>query len=239
MILSSGIKVNLKEVANIRIYSELSKIHLVEPLPPIFVDDDGIEQENVWHPLYADALNIFAIQKNDAVFSIILDKCVDFDRRLLETDQWKKMYKFFVNDPVIRSKEPEHILFLKNLALGGSDRFLITRECVLTEHRVFDIFNSITVKRDGVDILKANIRNAVKTNIDMDALIVEGLQLVNPLDEKKACADAGMDWQKWCNCEISMDDKASALALYRLEKIIDTHQNDAVQIESERKSKKK
>jgi len=48
-----------------------------------------------------------------------------------------------------------------------------------------------------------------------------------------------VDWIKWYRCEYSLREKATTIGLYRLNRLMESHQEDAVQIESEKRSKKK
>ena len=48
-----------------------------------------------------------------------------------------------------------------------------------------------------------------------------------------------INWQEWLRCDISISEKATAVALYRLDKIMETHTSDVLQIHQEREARKK
>lgn len=238
--LKSDIPISIQQVANIHIYMGIYKNGIAAPLPPSYTTPDGRTLDNTFHPAYHDMLQAYELQKNDVGFTMLLEKGVTIDKCYMQSPKWKKIYKANRKNPLLGwDNQSEAVVFLKNFALtDDNEKQELTKLICLTETDVFQVFNAIQIKRDGFDILKANIRNAVNTGITIDELVINGHQLVNPLDEKAACASSNMDWQKWMDCTYSIEEKAIAVGLWRLESVKETHQNDAVQIESERKSKK-
>jgi hypothetical protein len=241
MILSSGIPIQVKQIPNLLVFKSVSGAKLQVPQPPIFVLDDGRETENTQHPAYQDAITVFEVQRNNLAFEVLLEHAVTFDKKLLQKQEWKRMYQNLRFQKYLNLPKREDITFLRYFAFGESseDKNLMTQISILHEQPVFDIFNSILVTRDGYDIHDVNLRNSVDVKIHIQPIVIEGCQLVNPLDEMNACKEAGLDWTKWLACEYTLEQKATVVGLYRLNRVIKAHQEDAVQIESERKNKPK
>lgn len=241
IMLESGITVFVKQIPNVLIFETLAKLKIPVPQPPIVELDDGRETENTFSPVYQDAITIYQLQMNNLAFDAILEHAIKFDKRHLENRFWKERKRYLRSQFFYNPNIKEEISFLRYFALGDSakDKLLLTQNAILHEISVFDIFNSLIITRDGYDIKEANIKNSVKTGIDYQAIIIEGCQLVNPLDEIKACKEYGLDWIKWYRCEYSLQEKATVVGLYRLSRLVESHQEDAVQIESEKRNKVK
>jgi hypothetical protein len=237
--LKSGFTISLKQLSNATIFNKLAERQIVAPLPPLYEDDNGVMQENVFHPLYNDALNVFEVQKNAAAFDVLLENSIEFDAAYLSDERWKRFYKTFRFQNTINREMPEREVFLKFFAIDIEEHHLIAEQCLLTEHRVFNFFNSIQATRDGTTLLKASIKNAVNVNINIESISISGIQLVNPVDEFKACQAANMTFDKWLRCEYTLEEKAIVVALNRLQAIIQVHSDDEIQIQSERKNNKK
>lgn len=241
LLLDSGIEIVVKEISNSSIYEAVSKsTELIVPQPPEVELDDGTKIVNTFSETYHNAIAIFEMQKNNYAFDMLLDLAIDFDESHLNRIEWKNFLRNTRHNRYIKIPENKKIAFLKFYAVKSfTDKHLITRNALLNEHDVFDIFNSISVTRDGNDLLQAAIRNSINTNIEIHSLTIEGFTIVNPIDESRACKDFGLSWIDWLNCRISNKEKASVVALHRLDRYINSHQDDAVQIESERKNKSK
>jgi len=241
ILLSSGIVVKVKQVPNITIYNEVAKHKLKVPQPPIVTLDDGRETENTFSPVYQEAISIFQLQQNNLAFDVILNHAVSIDERLLQDKKWKRQKELLEKNKLLSYHEKEFVAFLKYYALAENfiDRNHLTQNAILHEGLVYDIFNSLIVTRDGYNIHETNLRNAVHVGIEVQPLIVEGCQLVTPVDELNACKENNIDWLKWYQCEVTLQEKAVIIGLHRLNSVIKSHQEDIIQIESEKKNKKK
>ena len=241
ILLDSGITVFVKQIPNILIFEYLSSLKIPVPQPPVVELDDGRETENTFSPVYQDAITIYQLQMNNLAFDAILEHAIEFDKRLLQNKHWVEKKRYLRNQFFYNREVKEEVSFLRYFALGESwiDKLRLTQNAILHELAVLDIFNSLIVTRDGYDIKEANIKNSIKTGVETHPVIIEGCQLVNPLDELKACKELGLDWIKWYRCEYSLREKATTIGLYRLNRLMESHQEDAVQIESEKRSKKK
>lgn len=241
IVLSTGIPVHVKQIPNLIVFKEVNSVGLKIPQPPVVELDDGRMTENTFSPIYQDAITVFQLQQNNLAFDVILDKAVSFDSRLMNNADWRRLKRHLESQKLIQLPKKEEVAFLRFYALGesGFDKHNLTQNAILHESPVLDIFKSLLITRDGYDIHEANIRNAIKVGIDKQPLIVEGCQLVNPLDEREACIESNMDWMKWFRCEYTLEEKAVAVGLSRLARLVNSHTEDVMQIESEKKNKAK
>lgn len=233
-----GYNITLNTTSNISIFGEISKAKLVIPKPPIYLDDDGKELDNPFHPTYHDAISVYDLQRHQVAFDGIIKLCLTLNDRFDEK-QYQQAFAILKNSKLVSSIETLQTWFIKNYVLSDTDLQFVVSNTLLTENKVADIFNSIRVTRDGQDIHSTYIKNAITTNIETDAIVICGYQLVSPLDEIKAAQFSMMNWQEWLRCEISLEEKATAVALYRLDRVVENHSNDVVQLHQERESKKK
>lgn len=229
---------NVKEVSNISIFQFISSLNLVVPKPPIVELDDGRMMENVHNPLYNDALLVHDIERTNAAFFGVVRLCLTLDNEP-ELEQYRLQYETMKLHKLTKGMNFEEWVIVNFVLEDANDTSSLTQLAVLTETVVAGIFNSIKVTRDGGDIHKTQLRNAISTGIETDSIVIAGQQLVSPLDEYRACNETGMSQDKWSRCEYTMLEKATAIALYRLDKVIETHSNDIVQIHQERESRKK
>lgn len=85
--------------------------------------------------------------------------------------------------------------------------------------------------RDGTAITEAYARTGVATGITF-GIELEGL--VPPYEEYAAMVAANYNAREWQT--LSAGERAQAVAFYRLSKLVDLHQGDAVAIHSQRAS---
>ena len=167
-----AIPIEYSPVSNFLVYREVAKFNLKIPQPPIVELDDGRTTEHTLHPVYQDALTVYQIQQSIYAFDVLLKFAVSFDKRLMyENKEWKNYKKHILKDVV-----DEPVAFLKYFVFAENPtaKNLLTQNVILHEGQVFDIFNMLTVARDGVNIHEAHIRNAVKVDIQVIPLIIEG-----------------------------------------------------------------
>lgn len=235
-----NIKLEVKQIANILIFEEVSKAELQVFLPPLDTSEDGYEIENTFHPIYQDSITVYELLRSNLAFDAILTYAVNFEPKYLKDSNWKKMFEILQSQTFIELHDNEALNFLKFYVLADQTQAKqhLTQLAILHEAKVFDIFKSIQVARSGRSIHEYPIKNSINTGIEPESMVIEGVQLINPLDEYSACVASGMDWSKWISCEYTNQTKAYTVALYRLNKVVDSHQQDAVQIETEAKNKK-
>lgn len=239
--LASGIHIKVKQIPNVLVYTNVLRFGLEVPEPPIVELEDGRETVNTFSPTYQDAVVVYQLQQNNYAFDVILENAVIVDDFQYSNPEWKETYLHLRRQRFFSIPDSEKVCFLRYFAVGDNhfDKHNITRNAILHEGVVQDIFKSVLITRDGYDIKEANIKNSLHVGIEAQPLIVEGCQLVTPIDEYEACKDIHADWIRWINCEYSIDEKASIVGLYRLNRLRQSHIDDVVQIESEKKSKSK
>ena len=76
-------------------------------------------------------------------------------------------------------------------------------------------------------------RHTLQTGITWDSVATG---LVPPLEEREAARFCGYRWADWMT--MTRDDRIEAIAHYRVTRLIELHQQDAVQLDHERRSKK-
>lgn len=239
---STGFEVELKQIPNITIFEYIADCNLVVPKPPLWEripasnGQPAVWEPNEYHPLYHDAMLVYDVQRHNVAINAIVSSCFEISDKS-QFDSYIPLYA--IAKRFLSKYETFETWVLRNFIVTDADLMTQVDNCILTEQRVGRIFSSISVKRDGINIHQANLKHAVNTNIDVDAIVIAGYQLVSPLDELRGCNFSGMEWQSWLRCEYTLKEKASAIALMRLDKTIETHNNDAVQIFSEREAKRK
>lgn len=239
LILASGIPIHIKQIPNLLVYKAVSTLGLSIPQPPIVELEDGRETVNTFSPVYQDAIVVYQLQQNNYAFDTILENAVTVDDKYLRSYEWRNMYYELKRQNFFNIPSNEKVCFLRYFALGDMEKYHITRNAILHEGCVHDIFKSVLITRDGYDIKEANIKNSLNVGIEAQPLIVEGCQLVTPTDEFEACKEVGIDWIKWLHCDYTIEEKASVIGLYRLNRLRQSHVEDVIQIESEKKSKSK
>lgn len=231
----SGINLTINPISNIYIFEIVEKSTPPLPLPPLVTLEDGQEIENTFSEIYQNSLQIYEIQRNTIAFEAILAHCISFDDRLLEDVAWKYLErKLKLTNQNTNNRKLD---FLSNI-LTSDDKFVITRNSILNELDVYDTFKSIDAFRGGVNIKQHPLKNNIKMDLQFLDIEVFGIPLVHPLDEYQACLDSNLSWLEWINCKITNKEKANTIAMHRMNKLYAAHQDDIVQIESERKGKK-
>ena len=233
-----GFELELIPTANITIFNVIAKAKLIVPKPPIYVDENGVEMENPFHPVYHDALAIYDLQRHQVANDAIIANCVRLKTKV-NYDRYKRTFSIVKTSGIDLTNSTIQEWYLKNYILTLYDMSKIVENTLLTETLVSSIFNSIRVTRDGIDIHRANVKNAIQTHIETDAIVIAGHQIVSPLDEIKAAQFSMVNWQEWLRNELTLEEKATAVALYRLDRIVETHSNDVVQIHQEREARKR
>lgn len=235
---SSNYEVEYIPCSNTVLYKGLAKKNFKPPKVPTYIDNKGIVQENPFSQKYADALIVYQKTIELAMADVVLLNCIQFNPIWKTSQSWDICRHIMQTQTVIDNSNLE-LSFLKYYVFPEyQDYSLLAQEAFLTETRVYDIFGTVHINREGVDIHKAYLKNTIDTGIEVQPLFVGIHQLVNPLDEFNACIAGNMSWSKWYNCEYSLDEKASVVALSRLNRIREIHSDDAIQIESERKNKR-
>ena len=233
----NGIELQTKRVPNYIIFN--AKVHVPEPqVPKYYLEEYQRFEENPSHPVYHDAMQTYSILKSSARIDEILYRGVEVDSNLLQDEVWKKTYKNLQQAlPNIKS---EFVAYLRYY-LFNSDEDIeeLIDSIVLTYNRVQNIIDSVSITRNGENIHRVHLKNSVNTHISFEQINIGTLVLVNPMDEFQACESANIPFNQWIAGELSIDEMACTVAMYKIKELYDTHTSDAVQIASEQKSKPK
>ena len=236
--LSTGVVVSVTQIANVAMYNEFDDSAIVEPKPPTY-EQYGVTHENKMHPVWHDAISVYNSQRIELAFQMVLELAVTFDKSCLGEHGWaekaRRLRRF--TEFVDRGDAANFLIYYAVKTLG--DKGAVANAALLTEERVYRTFSAVPFTRNGLDIHAATLKNAIDTGVQAYPFIIGNQQLVSPLDEYSACKDAGMSWERWLTGSYGQDTKATTVAMYRVERLVGTHQDDAVQIESERRSKTK
>lgn len=235
---TTGFDVPYINCSNTVLYKGLTDKKIASPKIPTYIDNNGVAQENPFSSRYAEAVTVYHKSIELAILEIVLETCVIFSPEWKLTPRWHECVEMMYRQSVLPRNNLE-LSFIKYFVFNNlGDQSKLAHEVFLTETRVYDIFGTVHIQREGVDIHKAYLKNTVDTQIEVQPVFVGLHQLVNPLDEYMSCTESNMSWDKWYSNEYTLDQKASAVALHRLSKVRDIHTNDSMQIHAERESKR-
>lgn len=181
---------------------------------------------------------VYDVRRHQVAIDAIIANCIELQTKL-DCEQYRESFNIMQSSKFISQDETLEMWYMKNFVLEDIDMVNLVVNSLLTEQLVADIFNSIRVTRDGMDIHSAHLRNAIQTHIETDSIVIAGMQLVSPIDEIKAAQFSMINWQEWLRCELTLREKATAIALYRLDRILETHTNDVLQIHQEKEARKR
>lgn len=216
-------------------YIQNNRDLLVEAVIPQYWDEElGRWEDNPYDPIYDATLQFQTIHKGQLIFEWI---CSQSNFEIPNPDELEEEYYVYNS----WSKKgfsfevwylTQKLLTTKNLMATVVDNVL------LTERSVANVMSGISITRQGFDIFEFPLKNQVDSRIELEPIICADTQLVNPLHEYSCCIESNLSWNSWYSCEdYDLEFKASALAYYRLHKIQQSHIDDAVAIESEKKVK--
>lgn len=87
--------------------------------------------------------------------------------------------------------------------------------------------------RNGEPIETVTVREVIQTGIEFDALLPG---LVPLYEEREAATYGHYTWREW-RTELEPEERAAAVAQYRLHHLVTLHQNDAMNAAMERRSR--
>lgn len=223
----------LKPCSNSELVRGLSEANIIVPKVPMFY----YERTDTWipnadNPTYRRAMEIYEIDKQLISTKIAIGKVIEIDDEVIKAERKKVKYRLHnYTDLDI------WVDYIQN-TVSQRDLRNIVNLTLLTENTVYDIFDIMvrTIYRGNSEIVNARLKNAINSQIHLDNIVIMGLELVHSLDEYNACINANIDWISWNKLDIH--NKAEVIALYRINKIVESHSQDEVQIEMEKKSKK-
>ena len=224
---------NINPLSNSELIMALVGQRLVKPqVPRYYHERNDVWIDNPDHPRYKEAMEFYQIDKAVTIAKLAILLVFTLDQEIVNEERKKLKYRIgmHLDDDIWVDYIQNHV--------SNQDIVNVINTTLLTENRVYDIFNVLVryIYRGGTEIIDARLKNAINSQIHMDTINVMGLDLVNPLDEYIACTAANINWIEWEKFE--NDKKAELISLYRINKIVESHSQDEVQIEMERQSKK-
>lgn len=230
-----GYKIKYNRISN----SKLLKIktELIKPeVPRSYIESQDRWVENPFNPDYPIALNVYMFEQSEARFNYILDSIeIDYKTDISKVIT-KKHLKLF---ELTESNLNLDYLFKKYFIFSTQElRDLLINSICLTENRVFTHFEEFEVERNNIAIMEHGLHNAINTNLEIKPVLVGNNQLVHPIDEYKVVKGSNIDWTRWLNNKYDLEDMAQTIALYRIDRIIDSHNEDEIAIEQEKRNKK-
>lgn len=237
-------EIEIKEISNYLVFNvELSDEFTNLQVPQFYIEEQDRWVENLDHPDYYEALKIKNIEKQEKGFLSLLEHAIiniQTNREII--GKWNKLYKSLSRNELIKDEidnYSENILMAKYFIFNTIDlKSDLVKFCLLCEENIFKQMYIFSVTRNNESIFKHNLRFSIDTKIDWDQLILFGQQIVHPFDEYKCCIESNLNWNNWLNNEYTKSLKETTIALWRMNKIISSHQEDAIAIENEKKSKK-
>lgn len=229
----NNIDISFERIPNVEVFSIDVSDMLQEPqVPKFYIEEQDRWEDNYNHPTYHAAMSVYFAGKTIALFDALLRKYINVidENKILVPKNLRRLYP----------DEDDKFLFLKYVLLTEEDDIgKIVNLITLTETRVYYIFKTLRILRDGKDIHQHDVKHTVNTNIEYEPLVIGGHQLVHPIDEYNGCINSNVSYTDWVQHKFDLDTMAKTIALYRLNKIIEIHSGDAAQEESEKKSRTK
>lgn len=234
----NGFDLILKPIANIYLFKNQNDYPKIQ-IPKAFIASKQVWVENPFDPRLEEAQIIVEAERTLDTFSNLVRLCAELkNKELLTEAYWKRRYKYLLMENEFLKDVPEETCFIKYVVLVSDlDQYNIAEHCCLTENKVFEYFNSFTITRNGTNVHDVEVKNAINTGIDLNAVAIAGLQLVNPLDEYDAAIASNLSWIEWIRNQLTNDEKAATIALYRLNRLKNLHIEDEQQIQQEKKGK--
>lgn len=232
-IVINGYKIYYNRISNTELLNV--KSDLIKPeVPKSFIESQNRWVENPFNPDYPVAMNVYLYNQGEARLNHILNSiALDGDIKINITKRQMELFNIMEHnlDPLYLFKK--YVIFESNAAKEQ----LINLVC-LTENRVYAYFENFIVERNDIPIMEHGLQNAINTNLEIAPLLVGTMQLVHPIDEYRIATASNINIMNWLNNEYSLDNMANIIALYRMNKIIESHNEDQIAIEQEKKSKK-
>lgn len=237
-------KLKVKEVNNIDIFNvKLSPEFANLQVPKFYIEEQDRYIDNYDNPDYHEALKLRQFEKQQKGYLNLLEKSIISVETTHEIHKtWNKLYRSLQNNYLLEHEienYSEQALMVKYIILGDDkDKADLIDFALLHENRIYEIMNLFNVTRNGENIFRYPLKFSVDTRIDYDQIELFGYHIVHPFDEYMCCKESNLSWEKWLTNEYSKSTKETTIALWRLARVISNHNEDAVAIENEKKSKK-
>ena len=239
----NNIEVVTQELQNYFLFDvKISEEYENLKVPTAFIESQDRWVDNPYHPDYVEALQLVQIERQEKAFLKLLKfGVISFNKTTEIISNWNKTYKNLKRNSLMKKEMDsmsEDILILKYIVfINNTDKTRLVEECLLCEDNIIRYMKLYNVTRNMDDIFTYPLKHSINTNVEWQQIQLYGRQLVHPLDEFNACVDVKLDWNLWCLNSYNKMFKEHTIALWRLNKIINSHQEDAIAIENERKNK--
>ena len=222
----------MTRVSNTTLYTISSTITKPE-IPKYYIEEQDRWVENINSPDYHQALQLYELSKGDAALNFIIDNYEIEEEHEINIKQ-KLMLELMRG-----SDESLEFAYKKYIIFGGGLAELVNSVC-LTEYRVYRYFAPLqaTANRSGVDLLEYDLKFSINIATNMQPIHLAGMQLVHPLDEMVCCIDNNINFIEWNRNSYTLDEMAQVVAIWRLNKIVESHKSDEVAIHQERETNK-
>lgn len=235
----TGVVLTIAPVSSSAIQQSQSGISDPE-VPKFFIADSNRWVDNPHHPDYAVAQRNVAAQRAEAALrcvvrhgcKVTLPKNQSWLRQLI---RWEDE---LLDSLDLQNQTDVIFLYIMREAIGSAEDIrLIVRNACLCSTDVETKMKEIGILRNGSDIAEVGLRHRLDTGIGYKVLAVGDMALVHPSEEYAACTHSGLSWWEWRNSGFDHEFMIESLALYRLDRLVDSHAKDAEASEIERKNR--
>lgn len=221
----NGYDVTLHRISNYLLYQKIINNerfkNLEEPeIPKFWSEQKQAWLENPMSPEYTRDIQLYDIERNQIILDIILSECITIDINQVDKGVINKLTRTRLSDN-IELAVLKYVIF-KNI----QDINKLIENLLLTEHLVYNYITLVSVTRSGISILEHNLKDPINSQIEITPITVASHELVNPLHEYNSCVETGLDWDRWLNNDYDLEMMAYTIAMYRLNKLIEVHQQD-------------
>ncbi|MCB1711782.1 MAG: hypothetical protein KDH96_04660 [Candidatus Riesia sp.] len=221
----NGYTVELIRQSNYLLYDKIINdpdfISLTEPeVPKFWSESKQAWLENPMSAEYNTAVQLFDIERNKIIVDIVLNSCVKFNIDQIDQNIINKITRTRLSED-INLAILKYVIFRSQVDVNN-----LIKNVLLTEHLVYKYITLIDVTRNGIPILEHKLRNPVNSHIEITPITIGMHELVNPIHEYNSCVESNLNWDKWLSNEYTLEMMAYTIAMYRLNKLIEVHQQD-------------
>lgn len=241
---STGVVVEIAPVSKMTL--QQAQASIPEPkIPQVWDDTRNRYIENPFSPDYEDALEETALLRSEAVIDTLIEHGITYVDGMPSEGRWiyrlqrSRVTGQFTDRYDLDNELHRKILYTKIVAANDSDYALLAQTACVTEESVDAIVNSFGMVRGGMPIDDYPLRFAIQTGISAGATRIGTATLTSAMDEFESCVGSGLDWNKWVHGVYDIEFMVYTVAISRALAKRNRHTDDARQIESEKRSKRK
>jgi len=220
-----------------------TKLYTIEPhqkkpeVPKYYYEAQDRWIDNPSDPQYISELQIYTLFCGEAA----LDYIISVQAETPEGQHHKLTEEENLIVDSLASGEISREIAYKKYVLFADNLSKVVDEACLTEQRIMRFFRVLenSAERKGDSLLLFPLKFSIDIATHIKPLVIAEQQIVHPTDELLCCSDSNIDWMLWLRNEFTLDEMAQTIAIWRLNKIIESHRSDEQAIYQERESKKK